>query len=246
MNQGKQMNNSSRVLAVVGVLLVLVFSALAGLILLNSERIVISFIPDHSNTIPGETGWFLVEIQATSEITDYEIAVDTNCSVETGYKYWAQTPLLEVFVYPNASHVDHCIEIEVSFTWGELVAHDSAFLYVLNWTSEGLDEIIEKRDVFIDFLAVNHPEFGIDNNTTWTPIYNCAGIIIVGHHLFKSAEWEMEVSWHVMIAPYDWVQVYLRPRAESTPSWAGTINSWSTDNGTVVETDPPTEIYRPM
>lgn len=231
------------------VVLLIVISSVFAVVLIsltsNSETLNIDFIPDHSNTSPGGTGWFIVEIDATEEIATYDVAIQTNTSIETDYEYWSQTPLLEVFIYPNTSHIDMCIEVEVVFTWGELVASDSAFLYVLNWTFGELSEVIQKRDVFIDHLASTYPELGINQTTSWTPIWNGAGILIVGHYLFKSTYWEMEIAWHVMIAPHDWVQVYLRPRAEVQPSWAGKIDSWTTDNETVVEMELPSEIYRP-
>ncbi len=229
------------------VLLILLSSGFAGLFLYlntNPDRLAINFIPEHTNSSPGEIGWFLVEIDAVDEISTYDIAIQTNVSIETDYKYWPQTPLMEVFVYPNSSHIDMCIEVEVSFTSGELVAHDTAYLYVLNWTFEGVSEVIEKRDVFIHYLETTYPELGINSSTSWTPIHNGVGILIVGHYLFKSTNWEMEIAWHVMIAPHDWVEIYLRPRAEIQPSWAGKIDSWSTDNQTVLEMEPPSEIYR--
>jgi len=241
-------SDTKRLLAGVVLLIVISSAFVAILFYLDSNpvRLDVSFIPENVNTSPGEIGWFLVEIDSPTVITDYDVVIQTNASIDTDYRYWFQTPLLEVFLYPNSSHIDMCIEVEVVFTWGELVAHDSAFLHVLNWTFEGLTEVLEKQDVFIDYLKSTHPEFGINETTSWTPIHNGAGILIVGHYLFKSAQWEMELAWHVMIAPHDWVQVYLRPRGEIQPSWAGNIESWSTDNQTIVEIDPPTEIYRPM
>ena len=241
--------SASKRLSVAIVLLIVIFSSFAAvLIYLNvgSARLDISFIPDRLNSSPGEIGWFLVEIDTSEEITTYELDIQTNTSIDTDYVYWPQTPLLEVFLYPNSSHIDTCIEVEVTLSVGDLIAHDSAFMLVWNWTFEGVEEVIEKRDVFIDYLAANHPELGINETTSWTPIFNCAGILIVGHYLFKSSQWEMEIAWHVMIQPYDWVQVYLRPRAEIQPSWAGEIESWSTDNQTIMEIEPPAEIYRPM
>ena len=240
------MNRPSRVVIVVALLVVVGISSFAVVLFLNSQRATVNFVPERANTIPGETGWFIAEIDVTWDIADYEIVIQTNASIDTEYTFWPETPLIEVFVYPNESHVESCIEVELVFSAGSVVARDTALLRILNWTFEGLEEIIEKRDVFIDFIAADHPEFGIDNTTIWTPIYNCAGILIVGHHLFKSAQWEMEVSWHVMVAPHDWVKVYLRPRGQVAPSWAATIESWNTDNGNVVEMAPPAQVYRPM
>ncbi len=241
------MSNSRRLLVIAVLLIVIISSVAAALIYmnLNSEKLEINFIPDHTNTSPGETGWFLVEIDSREQITTHEISIQTNVSVETDFTYWSQTPLIEVFVYPNSTHLDTCIEIEVTFSAGDLIAHDTAFLYVWNWTFGDISEVIAKRNVFIDYLATSHPEYGIDNTTSWTPIHNGVGILVVGHYLFMSSQWEMQIEWHFMISPYDWVVVYLRPRAEIEPSWAGKIESWITDNQTILEIEPPPEIYRP-
>ncbi len=210
----------------------------------NPGQIDIRFIPDHLNTIPDDTGWFIVEVNSTQEIVDPDIEIHTNASIETDYTYWPQTHLIEVFLYPDLSHMDTCIEVEVTISSGPLVASDSALLLVWNWTASELPPVIEKRDVFVYYLASNHPELGINETTVWTPIYNCAGIIVVGHYLFQSDLWEMEVAWHEMIPPSDWVHVYLRQRQDVKPSWAGEIGSWSDVDRVVVEVDPPEEIYR--
>jgi hypothetical protein len=239
---------SKRSLTGIGLLLIVITSSVVVLIYLNSniERLEISFLPEYMNSAPGETGWFLVEINSTRQTTDIEIDIQTNVSIETDYTYWSQTPLLEIFLYPDSSHIDSCIEVNVTISSGALVAHDVASLSVLNWSFGELTEVIEKRDVFINYMAINYPELGINDSTSWTPIHNGAGILIVGHYLFKSDQWELEIDWHVMIAPHDWVKGYLRHRAEVQPSWAGIIESWSSDNHTIIEVEPPTDIYRPM
>lgn len=243
------MDYSKRFLVGIGLLLLVIISSIVVvLIWLNSDSgsLEITFIPERMNTAPDETGWFLVEIDSSRPLTDYDIDLQTNVSIETDYTYWSQTPLLEIFLYPDSSHVDSCIEVNVTFSSSRLVASDVAFLEVLNWSLGELSQVIEKRDVFIEYLAANYPELGINDTTSWTPIYNGAGILVVGHYLFKSDIWELELDWHVMIAPHDWVKVYLRKRADVQPSWAGMIESWSSDNHTIIEVEPPTDIYRPM
>ncbi|MFX1368701.1 MAG: hypothetical protein ACFFAY_08900 [Promethearchaeota archaeon] len=240
------MNYSNRTIAGIGLLVILIGSVAAAIFYMNigSPNLDIEFIPNEINTAPGEVGWFIVAIETNVQTTAYDVSIQTNTSIESNYTFWPEAPLLEVFLYPNSSHIDSCIEVEVSLSSGELVSHDTAILNVLNWTFEQLPAVLEKRDVFINFLSANFPELDITATTPWTPIYNGAGILIVGHYLFKSSEWEMEISWHVMIQPHDWVQVYLRNRAELQPSWAGKIESWGSDNHSVVEIDPPDEIYR--
>ena len=241
------MSSRSRVVAIIGLIAILLISSIAAVFLyLNTgpKTLEVEFSPQEINTSPDETGWFLVQIETNVPIVNYEVSIQTNVSIETDYTLWSETPLLEVFLHPNSSHIESCIEVEVTFSTGGLAANDSALLHVLNWTFEDLPEVIEKRDVFIDYLMDNHPELGIGNTTIWEPIYNGAGILIVGHYLFKSSEWEMEVSWHVMIQPHDWVRVYLRNRADLQPSWAGEIESWGSGDLTIVEIDSPDEIYR--
>ncbi|MGY5852798.1 MAG: hypothetical protein RTU92_04455 [Candidatus Thorarchaeota archaeon] len=241
------MRFSRRVAASIGIVLIVVFSTVvAALIYLNSQpdTLEINFIPETVNTIPGEPGWFLVEITTTRFIAEYDVSIQTNVSIDTEYRYWSEAPLLEIFLTPNSSHVESWVEVEVTFSVGSLSANDTALLLVLNWTSTDLPDVIEKRDVFIEYFSIHYSEFNIDNDTEWTPIYNGAGILVVSHYLFRSAEWELAISWHVMIPPHDWVEVYLRPRAHTQPSWAGKVESWSSDNHTIVTLDPPIEIYR--
>ncbi|NHJ12901.1 MAG: hypothetical protein EAX95_04455 [Candidatus Thorarchaeota archaeon] len=240
--------SNRRLLGFVLVLITILCASAAVLIYTNApaDSLEIDFVPNSISTSPGEIGWFLVEIDSTRPLDNHEVAIHTNVSIPANFTYWPDTPLLEVFLYPNSSHIDLCIEVEVTLSSDGFMAQDIAFLSVLNWTFEELAQVIEKRDVFVDYLATHYPTFGINETTDWTPIHNGAGILIVGHYLFKSSHWEMELAWHVMIAPHDWVQVYLRQRVDLQPSWAGQIDSWSTDNDTVVEMDPPEEIYRSM
>jgi hypothetical protein len=61
-------------------------------------------------------------------------------------------------------------------------------------------------------------------------------------------EYEIGLSWHVMLAPDDWSEVYIRPRNETAPVRAFRLKSWSTtlEGGPAefTEVDPPAEIVR--
>lgn len=92
------------------------------------------------------------------------------------------------------------------------------------------DYAIEVRDMFIPWLAENHPELGITAETEWTPTIVTPHILIVTHYLFFSEAWEMHVYWHVMIPPYDWAYIELRHRFDETlPSLAFKIESRQAD-----------------
>jgi hypothetical protein len=68
--------------------------------------------------------------------------------------------------------------------------------------------------------------------------------LVVSHYLFFSAEWEMHLSWHVMIAPDDWSRIELRRRfIETKPSLAFEIASVSAGSESR-STAPPDELWR--
>jgi hypothetical protein len=100
------------------------------------------------------------------------------------------------------------------------------------------------RDAFVSYFSSNKSSFGINETTIWDGFDNAPQILIVEHYLFRSEFWEMALSRHVMIAPHDWVRVYVRPRNQTAPIWSGIIESWSSGNYNVSEIDPPSSIYR--
>lgn len=104
----------------------------------------------------------------------------------------------------------------------------------------------EMRDRFVPWLAENRPELGIDETMAWTGTIVKPHWLVVSHYLFFSDEWEMHVSWHVMIAPYDWAKIDLRKRFEETvPSLAFEIESVSAPGPVVVnEIEPEAVLWR--
>jgi hypothetical protein len=88
----------------------------------------------------------------------------------------------------------------------------------------------EMRDRFIPYLAANHPELGITEETPWTPSIVKPHILVVSHYLFFSEEWEMGLMWHIMIPPYDWTRIYLRHRYDHVaPQYGFEISSVAAD-----------------
>ena len=90
-------------------------------------------------------------------------------------------------------------------------------------------------DRFVPWLATTHPELGISEGTVWqgTP---GSWVLIVTHYVFISADWEVDLAWHVMTPPNDWIRIQLRHRwSESVPSIAFEIPS-------AAGSDPPRQI----
>jgi hypothetical protein len=101
----------------------------------------------------------------------------------------------------------------------------------------------EIRDKFIPWLATNHPEFGITIETEWSETIIRPHIVVVMYYLFFSEDWEMGLSWHVTIPPYNWARIYLRHRfTEASPSYAFEISSWSEEEYDIYTIDPPESV----
>lgn len=100
------------------------------------------------------------------------------------------------------------------------------------------------RDRFIPWLASEHSELGIDEDTAWTPVPVRPHILVVSFYMFQSDEWELVVWWHIMISPYDWARLYLRHRStEIAPSFAAEISSVSLGEDPEIMA-PPEEVWR--
>lgn len=96
---------------------------------------------------------------------------------------------------------------------------------------------------YVAWLASNRPELGITAETTWQSVA-APWVLIVDHHLFFSTEWELDISWHVMIAPDDWSRIALRHRGtELAPSLAFQIDSVSGATAPH-EIQPPEAVWR--
>jgi hypothetical protein len=110
---------------------------------------------------------------------------------------------------------------------------------------DGRQEDAERiRDLFIPWIEVNYPELGITADTGWQPTIVQPQILVVSHYLFLTDAWEMGVQWHVMMAPDDWANMYLRHRFdEAAPSIAATITS-VIDQVPPTEAEPPDAVYR--
>ena len=77
-------------------------------------------------------------------------------------------------------------------------------------------EAVNIRNNFTQWLSIHHSELDITSETTWTGTLVNPRVLVVMHYMFLSEDWEMYVTWHVMIPPYDWARIYLRERYNQT------------------------------
>lgn len=115
----------------------------------------------------------------------------------------------------------------------------------------GFDDLeptaLDIADVFLDELAGTVPALPADRSglTEGTPV---AGLLVVSHYSWFTEDVEIGLSWHIMVAPDDWAELYVRPRDELAPTRAFRLSSWSTALAggavTVTEVPPPSEVTR--
>jgi hypothetical protein len=248
------MNRNKKFLIVIILGIMVIVASIPLIIIIISwnqekENIQVKFIPNKFKSYPNHTAWLLLDIKTKNNnlMSNLSFNINTNSSIELDFEIWDNSPLskiVEVFLYPNITHLDTVIEIEANITSGGFSKIDYANVRVIGWTLDIPPEIIDMRDEFVKYLSSNHTNFKINESTIWEALGSAPQILVVEHYLFRSAYWELELARHATIAPHDWIEIYLRPRSSLVPNWSGKINSWSSGNYTVIEVEPPNEIFR--
>ena len=183
---------------------------------MNGER-------DIPRVMPEQRVVFLVAIEENGNGNGYGEAVEISATV-SGAAVSVNNPTIkprqvaEVIVIPDQTSSNKVLTISIYGDRSGFRQIENVDVEVLDWDDD-LSEIAEAmRDKFVPWLTVNHPEFGISSETQWTGTVVNPGILVVMHYMFYSEDWEMYVTWHVTIAPYDWTRIYLRPRFTETRS----------------------------
>jgi hypothetical protein len=134
--------------------------------------------------------------------------------------------IAEVIVVPKMESIGKNLTIAIAGERSGLIQKETTTVEVIDWEDTIGPTAAEMRDKFIPWLAANYPEIGITSETEWEGTMVNPRILVVMHYIFLSEEWEVYVTWHVMIPPSDWVKVYLRNRFnETSSSYAFEISS---------------------
>jgi len=159
-----------------------------------------------------------VQITATGPNEMANIAVYPE-SITTGQ-------IAEVTVTPSTASIDQTITITITGERQGITQTETVTIEVIPGEDDLGETASQMRDMFIPWLATNHPELGITTETEWTGTIVNPRILVVMHYIFTSDEWEIYITWHVMIPPYDWTKIHLRHRyTEQRPSSAYEISS---------------------
>jgi hypothetical protein len=137
------------------------------------------------------------------------------------------------------------VEVDVAITGsrGGVERAVKVTLAVVPGTDELGAEAADHLGPFVEWLAGNRPELGIDPETSWQSTPG-SWVLVVNHYAFFSEDWELELSWHVMVPPADWARIALRHRwTEVKPSLAFEISSF-TERTQPREIPPPDHVWR--
>jgi hypothetical protein len=152
--------------------------------------------------------------------------------------------IAEVVVIPTQKSIGKTIKVTITGSQGSLIDKKVVSFKVVEGEDDRQEYAGELLDTFVSWLATNHPELGITENTSWNGTMVSPVWLVVSHYLFFSEEWEVHISWHIMVPPYDWAKIDLRHRFdELAPSYAFEISSVDASSE-LVPTEVPETVWR--
>jgi hypothetical protein len=134
----------------------------------------------------------------------------------------------EVVVIPAQASIGKTIKVTITGNRDSASDEKVVSFEVIEGEDDRQEYAEELLDRFVPWLATNHPELGITDDTEWDGTMVSPQWLVVSHYLFFSEEWEVHIAWHIMMSPDDWARIDLRHRFdELAPSCAFEISSVS-------------------
>ena len=179
---------------------------------------------------PGQRCLFLVTVEESqNRTTSIPVALSVtsaDCEVTIFPQSIVPGQVADLTVLPKEANLGRNVTITLQ---GERQGQKQTKIIsteVVEWEDTLGPDAASMRDRFTSWLSSKHPELGITGETLWTGTIVNPRILVVMHYMFLSEDWEMYVTWHVMISPDDWARIYLRPRYNQTaPTYAFEISS---------------------
>jgi len=185
-------------------------------------------------TDEGQEGQLPVRISATapgSEVVIYQQDI-------------VEGQVAEVVVIPVQAGTGKTIKVTITGNRGSSTDKKVVSFDVAEGEDDRQEYAGELLDRFVPWLATNHTELGITNDTAWNGTMVSPVWLVVSHYLFFSEEWEVHIEWHIMMPPYDWAKIDLRHRFdELEPSYAFEISSLNATSEPV-PIEPPETVWR--
>lgn len=193
-----------------------------------ASALTLEVVPINSvgRTIGGQPVVFLVKVDGhgSSEAVDVT-ATAPGATVTIEPQPLPPGVVGEISVVPASVVAESDLEVRITARRGVIEKTETRTLAMVPGEDFLRAEATEHLDAFVAWLAIARPELGIDGSTTWEATPG-SWVLVVNHYLFFSPDWEVDLEWHVMIAPHDWSRIHLRRRwTETTPSLAFEISS---------------------
>jgi hypothetical protein len=154
----------------------------------------------------------------------------------------------EVNVVPESATSETELTITIDVVTDDTTHTATKTTTVYPWDDDRAEQAAEILGLFTSWLGGNRPDLGVTSETEFEGTYLAPELLVVSHYGFFNDRWEIGVSWHVMIPPDDFAEIYLRNRTELRPSFAFRIGSWqkALEDGEyeVAEVEPPFEVVR--
>lgn len=192
----------------------------------------------------------IVNAEETDDPVDVEASVTGGATVDVSADELAAGEVGEVTVtaQPVAEPNEEEITLTITASRDGVTQTATRSIIVVPGEDDREETAREIAAHFLDWLAAEHPEMGLDASTELDGTLVAPRLLVVSHYLFEGAEYELGLSWHIMVAPDDWAELYIRPLDEFSPTQAFRLSSWSTalDGGAIefTEVEPPAEVVR--
>ena len=191
----------------------------------------VDVIPGQLNgdSIAGQHCVFLVTITDNGRENELPVHISVTApyaAVVTYFEDILEGQVAEVVVIPAQESIGKTIEVTITGTRGRQTDEEVVSFSVVEGEDDRQEHAEDLLDRFVPWLATNHPELGITEDTAWNGTMVSPVWLVVSHYLFFSEEWEAHIEWHIMMPPYDWAKIDLRHRFdELEPLYAFEISS---------------------
>lgn len=198
--------------------------------------------------LPGVPVTVLVTAESDS---DAEVALEvsvTQGEISVAPERFSPGEIVEVtYVGPD---VTNDLEVELTITASRgAVGKDALRRFTVVPIED--DRGPDAREILAEFLAwleAEHHDLDLTAEMELDGHMTAPMLLVVSHYSFFDDKYELGLSWHIMVPPDDWAELYIRPRDSLAPTRAFRLSSWSTalQGGEVAfeEVDPPAEVVR--
>lgn len=235
-------------------LLLIVCTVMAMIFFLNCSEdaqapFELQIFPGTMQAIPQQDCIFLLRVEDTGKGAGEGGTVELRASGEGILFYLTKASIVsgdvsELHIIPGQEHTNKQIQVELNAERKDVKKKNSVTVTVISGEDHLAPNATDIRNRFVTWLAENYPQLNIKESTIWNGTLVNPNITIVSYYLFFSGEWEMGLTYHVMIPPNDWARIYLRKRdSEWNPSHAFEISSLASPDLPHVIT-PPDEVIR--